>query len=130
MERIILFDGICNLCNHSVQFIVKRDPAGIFKFASFQSGAGEKLLKEHGFKGEINSFILIEQGKVYQKSSAALRVAGKLHGPWKLLVLFQIIPPFLRDLIYDLVAKNRYRWFGKKDSCMLPSPDLKKRFLQ
>lgn len=130
MERIILFDGICNLCNNSVQFILKRDQAGIFKFASFQSEAGEKLLKQHGFKGELNSFILIDHGKVFRKSSAALRVAGKLHGFWKLLVVFQIMPPFLRDLIYDFVAKNRYRWFGKKDSCMLPSPEWKKRFLQ
>jgi predicted DCC family thiol-disulfide oxidoreductase YuxK len=130
MERIILFDGICNLCNKSVQFILKRDPEGIFKFASMQSKAGEKLLKQYGFNGEIKSILLIDNDKVYRKSSAALRIAGKLHGFWKLLVVFQVIPPFLRDLIYDYIAKNRYRWFGKNESCMLPSPEWKKRFLQ
>lgn len=130
MVRIILFDGICNLCNKSVQFILKRDPEGNFQFASMQSEAGEKLLKHYGFNGEIKSIILIDHGKVFRKSSAALRIAGKLQGFWKLLVVFQIIPPFLRDLIYDYIAKNRYRWFGKKESCMLPSPEWKKRFLQ
>ena len=130
MDRIILFDGVCNLCNNSVQFIVKRDPTAKFNFAAIQSEIGEKLLRQHGFHQAVNSFILIENDRIYLKSSAALRVCGKLQGLWKLLVIFQIIPPFIRDIFYDAVAKNRYRWFGKKDSCMIPSPELKKRFLQ
>ncbi|MFJ7726253.1 thiol-disulfide oxidoreductase DCC family protein [Neobacillus sp. NPDC097160] len=130
MERIILYDGICNLCNSSVQFILKRDPAGKFKFASLQGETGQRLLKEHGIGLDLNSFILIENGKIYRKSSAALRVCKQLKGPWKMATVFFIIPCFLRDRLYDILANNRYKWFGKNESCMLPSPKWKNRFLE
>ncbi|MFK9093683.1 thiol-disulfide oxidoreductase DCC family protein [Bacillus salipaludis] len=130
MERIILYDGICNLCNSSVQFILKRDPAGKFKFASLQGETGQRLLKEHGIGLDLNSFLLIESGKIYRKSSAALRVCKQLKGPWKMVTVFFIIPCFLRDRLYDILANNRYKWFGKKESCMLPSPKWKNRFLE
>jgi predicted DCC family thiol-disulfide oxidoreductase YuxK len=129
MESIILFDGVCNLCNDSVQFILKRDPVGYFKFASLQGETGQKLLKRYGISTELNSFVLIEKDKIYLKSSAALRVCRHLTGPWKSLSFLRIIPPVIRDFLYDIVAKNRYRWFGKKESCMLPSPKWKNRFI-
>jgi predicted DCC family thiol-disulfide oxidoreductase YuxK len=129
MEPVILFDGVCNLCNHSVQFILKRDPEGYYKFASLQGETGQKLLKQYGFSSELNSFVLIENDKVYVKSGAALHVCRNLIGAWKLLTILRIIPPFIRDFFYDIVANNRYKWFGKKESCMLPSAEWKKRFL-
>ncbi|OLS38531.1 thiol-disulfide oxidoreductase DCC family protein [Bacillus sp. MRMR6] len=130
MERIILFDGVCNLCNSSVQFIINRDPNAYFKFASLQSEMGQKLLKECGYQTEMKSFVLIEDHKVYIKSTAALRVCLKLSGAWSIFSVFRVIPPVIRDKIYDLFAKNRYQWFGKKDSCMLPTPEMKQRFLE
>ena len=129
MEPVILFDGVCNLCNHSVQFILKRDPQGYFKFASLQGETGQKLLKKYGIRTEIDSFVLIENDKSYIKSSAALHVSQNLTQPWKSLVILRFIPPFIRDFLYDIVAKNRYKWFGKIESCMLPLPEWKKRFL-
>lgn len=129
MERIILFDGVCNLCDSSVQFIIKRDPEGKFKFASLQSGIGQELLKKHGLKSTINSFVLIENGKVYVKSGAAIRISKQLYGLWKMSTVFLVIPPFIRDSLYSVIAKNRYKWFGKKESCLLPSPEWKNRFL-
>jgi predicted DCC family thiol-disulfide oxidoreductase YuxK len=130
MERIILFDGICNFCNQSVQFILKRDPNGLFKFASLQGETAKLLLKKYDFNNEINSFVLIENERIFIKSDAALRVCRNLKGPWKLLSIFRIIPPFIRDFLYDVIAANRYKWFGKKESCMLPSQVWKKRFLE
>jgi predicted DCC family thiol-disulfide oxidoreductase YuxK len=129
VSRIILFDGVCNLCNNSVQFIIKRDSAGYFKFASLQSETGQTLLKKHHLNTDLNSFVLIENETAYVKSSAALRVCSKLSGVWRILSIFRILPPFIRDLGYDYVAKNRYKWFGKKESCMLPLPEWKQRFL-
>ena len=130
MERIILFDGVCNLCNSSVQVIIKKDPAGKFKFASLQGDAGQKLLKKHGISTDINSFVLIENEKIYMKSNAALCVGKQLNGAWKLAPVFFIIPRIIRDYLYDIIAKNRYKWFGKKESCMLPSPAWKNKFLE
>jgi predicted DCC family thiol-disulfide oxidoreductase YuxK len=129
VSRIILFDGVCNLCNNSVQFIIKRDSAGYFKFTSLQSETGQTLLKKHHLNTDLNSFVLIENETAYVKSSAALRVCSKLSGVWLILSIFRILPPFIRDLGYDYVAKNRYKWFGKKESCMLPLPEWKQRFL-
>ncbi|WP_026567275.1 thiol-disulfide oxidoreductase DCC family protein [Bacillus sp. UNC41MFS5] len=130
MDRIILFDGVCNLCNNSVQFIIKRDTNGIFKFASLQSKTGQSLLKKHGLNNDLNSFVLLENGKAYVKSSAALRVCSKLGSAWPLLSILRFLPPFSRDFLYDIVAKNRYKWFGKKETCMLPLPEWKERFLE
>jgi len=130
VERIILFDGVCNLCNSSVQFILKRDPVGKFKFASFQGETGQRLLKKHGISTDINSIVLIEHEKVFIKSNAAIRVGRQLTGAWKMASAFNIIPRFIRDFLYDIVANNRYKWFGKTESCILPSPKWKNRFLE
>lgn len=130
MEPVILFDGVCNLCNQSVQFIIKRDSAGVFKFASLQGETGQLLLKEHGFPADdLNSFVLVENGLIYTKSTAALRVCGQLPGLWKILAVLRIVPAFLRDGVYEFVARNRYKWFGKTESCMLPRREWKQRFL-
>lgn len=127
---IILFDGLCNLCNGAVQFVIKNDAEKKFLFTSLQSEAGQQLLKQYKLPAEnFNSFTLIQDGKVYVKSSGALKVAKQLTGPIKLLYVFIIVPAFIRDAVYNWIAKNRYKWFGKKESCMLPSPELKERFL-
>lgn len=125
--RIILFDGICNFCDASVQFIMKRDN-GAFKFASLQSDIGQELVTRHKLQG-IDSLVLIEEDKAYTKSTAALRIAKRLKGLWSVLYIGIIIPKLLRDPLYDLFAKNRYRLFGKKDACMLPTKEERARFL-
>ncbi len=130
MGALILFDGVCNLCNRSVQFIIKRDPEGYFRFCSLQSERGRQLLSEYGVSSETDSIVLIEKGKSYIKSGAALRICKHLSGGWKLLAFFLIIPAFIRDFIYDFVARNRYRWFGKREECMIPSAEIKSRFLE
>lgn len=129
MHPVILFDGVCNFCDASVQFILNRDPKGIFHFASLQSEAGQDLVKKYNVPPDIDSMILIEDDKVYYKSTAALRISRKLQGAWKLLYAFIIIPSPIRNIVYDIIAKNRYKWFGQKDSCMLPPPNIRKRFL-
>jgi predicted DCC family thiol-disulfide oxidoreductase YuxK len=128
--HIILFDGVCNLCNKSVQRVLKNDAKNLFHFAALQSDAGQRLLKENNFPTEnFGSFILLQQGKVYIKSTAALVVAKQLSGPIKLLYGFIIVPLFIRDFVYDIIAKNRYKWFGSRDECMVPTPALKAKFL-
>lgn len=127
---IILFDGHCNLCNGSVQFIIKRDSSGTFKFASLQSPIGQHHLLKLGLPVEqLYSIVLIKDGILFQKSNAALEIAKNLDGLWPVLYIFKIIPRFIRDWVYDIIAKNRYSWFGKKDVCMIPTPALKSRFL-
>lgn len=129
-QPIVLFDGVCNLCNGAVQFIIRHDKKNIFMFASLQSEVGRKILEQYNFSlDEFNSFILIENNKAYTRSTGALRVAKKLNGLWPLLYGFIIIPKFIRDSIYNWVAGNRYKWFGKKDACMIPTPELKTKFL-
>jgi len=130
MKPVILFDGVCNLCNASVAFVIRHDPSAYFKFASLQSEAAQKLLKKSDYPNDIpGSFILIEDEKIFKKSTAALRVAKRLRGMIKLIYLFIIVPAFIRDAVYDFIAKRRYKWFGKRDSCMIPSPEINKRFL-
>ena len=129
-QPVVLFDGVCNLCNTAVQFIIRHDKKREFMFASLQSATGQKLLAQYDLpQDELNSFILIENNKAYTRSTGALRVVKKLNGilPW--LYSFIIIPKIFRDSIYDLAARNRYQWFGKKDECMIPTPELKARFL-
>jgi predicted DCC family thiol-disulfide oxidoreductase YuxK len=129
-KQIILFDGVCNLCNTSVQFVIQRDTSGKFNYAALQSVAGQKLLKENNLPAnEFYSIILIKNGEVFQRSRAALEIARGLSGLWPLLYVFVIVPPFIRNGIYNWIAKNRYRWFGRKDECMIPTPELKSRFL-
>ena len=127
---VVLFDGVCNLCNGSVQFILKRDPRGRFRFASLQSEAGRSLMAEHGLDPDVlSSVVLVEDGRAWQESSAALRIARHLPGGWKLLRVFTVIPRPLRDAVYRWIARNRYRWFGKTETCWLPTPELRERFL-
>lgn len=130
MKRIVLFDGDCNFCDSSVQFIIKRDPAAHFLFTSLQSTKGVELTKQYAIPANVDSLVLIDNGKAYTKSSAALRIAKKLDGLWHLLFLFILVPRKIRDGVYDYVAKNRYKWFGKKEeACMLPPPEMRKRFI-
>ena len=130
MKRTVLFDGECNFCDASVQFIIKRDPYEYFQFSSLQSETGQQLTNDFGIPDNVDSLVLIENGKAYTKSGAALRIAKKLDGLWHLAFLFIFVPPPIRDSVYDFVARNRYKWFGKKEeACMLPTPAERKRFI-
>ncbi|THD67907.1 thiol-disulfide oxidoreductase DCC family protein [Robertkochia marina] len=131
-KKLILFDGVCNLCNGAVNFVIKRDHGDVFRYASLQSNLGKKMLEERNIDPKsIDSIILIEPEIAYFiKSDAAIEIARHLGWPWKALTLFNyILPVSIRDGIYDLIARNRYRWFGRKDQCMLPTPALKAKFL-
>jgi len=128
---IILFDGVCNLCNGAVQFIIRRDPKQHFKFASLQSPSAQALLQTHGIDpATLYSILVLHNGTLYERSDAALHIARHLPSPWPALTLFKILPKKLRDALYNWVATNRYKWFGQRQSCMIPTPDLKSRFLQ
>lgn len=129
-KKIILFDGVCNLCNGAVTFIIKRDKRDLFRYAALQSETGLQFIEKHGVDtSKTDSIILVENEKYYTKSSAALRVARHLSGGYPLLYGFMILPKFIRDRLYDIIANNRYTWFGKKESCMIPTPELKEKFL-
>ncbi len=135
-QLIILFDGVCNLCNSTVNFLIKRDSRRILRFAALQSETARKILKESSFSsegvpisGNFNSIILVEKGHLYLKSTAALKIIQCLGGVYSWAGIFLFIPQFIRDFIYDFIAKNRYRWFGKRDACMVPRSDIKSRFL-
>ena len=126
---IILFDGVCNLCNASVQFIVRHDPKAHFKFASLQSAQGKALLNKFNLSEDgLYSVMLIDDNRYFDRSRAALEIARKLNRLWPLTYLFIVVPPFLRDFIYDWVSKNRYRWFGVRNECMMPTAEMKQRF--
>lgn len=129
-KPIILFDGVCNLCDSAVQFIIRRDKKNTFLFASLQSEMGQRILAQYNFPvDELNSFILVENNKAYTRSTGALKVVKKLKGLWPLLYGFMIVPKFIRNWVYNWVGRNRYKWFGKKEECMIPTPELKARFL-
>ena len=130
-KKIVLFDGVCNLCDSSVQFIIKHDKKDIFRFASLQSEIGQQLMNERGIDSEeIDSIILIIPGQAYYtKSSAALEIAKDLSGGYSLLGNFLYLPEFIRNSVYDFIARNRYKWYGKKDNCMIPTPELKAKFI-
>ncbi|MBO3698667.1 thiol-disulfide oxidoreductase DCC family protein [Roseivirga sp. E12] len=129
-QDILLFDGVCNLCNSSVNFIIDHDPKNYFRFAALQSDFGQQKLAELGYNTEeFDSLVLLSKGQVYKKSSAALRIARKLSGLYPLLYIFMIIPPFIRHGVYDIIGKNRYKWWGKQDSCRIPTPELRSRFV-
>lgn len=127
-HAIVLFDGVCNFCNSSINFIIRHDEGGYFKFAALQSEVTQELLGKN-IKAMPESVILIEKHKKYERSSAALRIAKKLNGLWPLLYVFIIVPKPIRDWFYNLIAKNRYKWFGVMDACMIPSPEVRQRFL-
>jgi predicted DCC family thiol-disulfide oxidoreductase YuxK len=126
----ILFDGVCNLCNGFVQFVIARDPTAQFRFGALTSPAAARVLREAGVTGPLpDSVILIEEGRVYFRSDAPLRIARHLTFPWPLLYGFAIVPRFIRDPVYDFIAARRYRWFGRREVCMVPTPELQGRFL-
>lgn len=128
-RKIILFDGVCNLCNGFVQFVIERDENKVFQFASLQSDFGQKFLREHSLNAQnFDSFILLEGEKYVKESTAGLKVLSELKG-FRFARLFLYFPPFLRNGVYQLIAKNRYTIFGKADTCWLPTPELKERFL-
>jgi predicted DCC family thiol-disulfide oxidoreductase YuxK len=130
-KSIIFFDGVCNLCNNSVQFIIKRDKHKRFLYASLQSDAARDILLQFKIKNSyLDSIILVENGKLYQKSTAILKIAKELNGLWKLNYGFIIIPKSIRDYVYGIIAKNRYKWFGKRSVCMIPTGEMKLRFLE
>lgn len=127
---VILFDGVCKLCNGSVRFVIERDPAGIFRFVQAQSGLGTAVLRDLGLSTErYESFILIEAGRAWFKSEAGLRIVARLRQPWPLLVVGRLCPRLVRDWIYDRIAANRYAWFGRHDACLMPDPAIAARFL-
>ena len=131
MEKpIILFDGVCNFCSSSVQFVIKRDPKGVFNFCQLQSIKGKALLSQHGIvDDDLTSVILIQNNKTYKKSSAALQVARQLNMAWPILTVFLLVPPFIRDRVYDFIGNHRYKWFGKKQACWIPNKKISDRFL-
>ncbi|EON71398.1 thiol-disulfide oxidoreductase DCC family protein [Lysinibacillus sphaericus] len=129
MAGVILFDGVCNFCHSSVQFVIKRDQAAYFQFASIQSEVGQEILATYKVPGNIDSVILVEHGKAYFESTAALKISRRLDGLWPSCYAFIVIPPFIRNVVYRKFAKNRYRLFGKKEACLLPTPTQRKRFL-
>jgi predicted DCC family thiol-disulfide oxidoreductase YuxK len=127
---VVLFDGVCNLCNASVTFIVDRDRRGYFAFAPLQSEVGRRLLASHGQPDPaLDSVVLLEGGRLYTRSRAALRIARRLDGAWPLLFALSILPVSLADAAYAFVARNRYRWFGRTEACRVPTPALRARFL-
>ncbi|RDC61631.1 thiol-disulfide oxidoreductase DCC family protein [Adhaeribacter pallidiroseus] len=129
-QAVILFDGVCNLCNGFVQFVIKHDRQGYFKFTALQSDAGQEILQQVNFSNNaLDTVVLVENGKMFVRSTAALKILARLDGFWPLAYAAIILPAFLRDFIYVGVARNRYRWFGKQESCMVPTPELKSRFL-
>ena len=129
-NEIILFDGVCNFCNATINFVIDHDPEKHFKFASLQSDIGQKILtKFNKNTKDFDSVILLKDNQLYQKSAAALEITKHLSGFWKYLSVFRILPAFFLNFFYDIIAKNRYKIFGKADSCRMPTPDLKERFL-
>lgn len=129
-HSIVLFDGVCHLCNGSVNFLLKRDKKECFLFATLQSDSGQALLKQHQLStNDLDTVILIQQGQFYTKSTAILRVLKELGRGWQIFYVFILLPRFIRDAIYNLVAHSRYRLFGKNEQCRMPSPDIERRFL-
>ncbi|HVI43334.1 MAG TPA: thiol-disulfide oxidoreductase DCC family protein [Chitinophaga sp.] len=129
-EGIILFDGVCNFCNASINFVIRHDRKGYFHFAPLQSAVAAQLGQQYHFSpSALSSVVLVENGKAYTKSGAALHIAKRLPLPWKLAFIFIVVPPFIRDRVYGWIARNRYRWFGKQEACMVPTADVRSRFL-
>lgn len=127
---VILFDGVCNLCNGAVQYVIKHDVNNRFLFASLQSQFGQQVLAAYQLNNtNFNSFILLQDGIIYQRSTAALIVAKQLKGAIRFLHWCIIVPTLIRDGVYNFIAKNRYKWFGKQEACWLPTPELKSKFL-
>ena len=129
-HAIVLFDGVCNFCDASVNFVIQCDKRGYFRFAPLQEPKGAEIARRYGIDPErLDTFVLVENGRAYRKSGGALRVAGRLGVLYRLAFALIIIPPFIRDFFYDWFARRRYRWFGKKHACMVPAPEVRERFL-
>ena len=126
---VILFDGVCSLCNQFVLFVIDRDQHAHFAFASLQSEPGRRILQAHAIPDEVSTVVLVEDGRASTRSTAALRIARRLGLPWSLCRVLMVIPKPARDLVYDWVARHRYAWFGRLDACRLPTPELRARFL-
>ena len=130
INHVIFFDGICNPCNSSINFVIDRDPKEYFKFASLQSPIAKEILSAYEVNSiDLESIIFYSNHKVYHRSRAALEIVKRMKGAWPILYIFIIIPKFIRDFFYNLVARNRYKWFGKQDTCRIPTPDIKSRFI-
>jgi len=129
MRSIVLFDGVCNFCSDSVNFIIQHDTENKFMFAPLQSEKGIELRAKYGIEDNIDSIVLIEDDQAFTRSTGALRIAKRLGGIWAAAYVLIIVPRPIRDYFYELFAKYRYRWFGKKDECMLPTPEIRARFL-
>ncbi|MBX3283397.1 MAG: thiol-disulfide oxidoreductase DCC family protein [Acidobacteria bacterium] len=128
-QPIVLFDGVCNFCDAAVNFVIARDDAGVFRFAPLQSDAGRDLVVKYAIPKNVDSVILIDNDRAFLHSDAALQIAKRLGGGWRLLGIFTLVPRFIRDRAYKLFAKYRYKFFGKKDACMMPTPEIRSRFL-
>ena len=130
-KGIILFDGVCNFCNSSVNFIIDRDRSDYFRFASLQSETGKEILGRFGLgTGSVTTIMLVEDGNYFIKSSAVFRISGRLRFPWNLFKILLIVPSFIRNPFYDIIARNRYKWFGKRDACRIPTEAEKNKFIQ
>lgn len=127
---IVLFDGVCNLCNGVVKFAIKRDKKEILHFASLQSDIAKSLMRQYDLdENQLKTFVFIEKDKAYTRSTAGLKLIRSFRGLWPLLYVFIIVPKFIRDAVYNFISNNRYRWFGKEESCMIPGPEIRARFL-
>jgi predicted DCC family thiol-disulfide oxidoreductase YuxK len=128
---IVLFDGVCRFCNGGVNWLIDHDPDGRLRFAALQSATGQRLLAKFGLRtDDFDTMVLVEGERCWTRSTAVLRIAGHLGLPWKLAAAFQLLPTFLRDPLYEVIASNRYRWFGTLDACRMPTPQLRARFLE
>ena len=128
---LILFDGVCNLCHGFVQFVIARDPGGRFQFGALQSAAARRILDLHHAPDPLpDTIVVVEEGRIYTRSTAALRVARSLTFPWPLAAVLLAVPRPLRDAVYEFVARHRYQWFGRRDQCMVPPPEIRSRFLE
>lgn len=131
MNHLIIFDGVCHLCTFSVHFILQFETSPVLSFTPLQSKTGTQLLETYGFDPhDAKTFVLVQNGQVYTRSEAALRVAKYLRWPWRGILVFRILPKPWRDAMYDYIARNRYRWFGKQEVCMLPKPEWRARFIE
>lgn len=129
-KGVVLFDGVCNFCNSSVNFIIRHDKKDYFRFTPLQSEIGMKISEKYNLdSGNLKSVILVDKGKIYTKTTAALRIAKQLSGAWPVLYVFIIVPPPIRDVVYNIIAKYRYKWWGEREACMIPTQEIRKKFL-
>ena len=129
-DNLILFDGLCNLCSRTVQFIIRNDRLAIYKFASIQSEIGQNIYRHHGLNpDDAQTFLLLSKGKVFLRSDAAIEMVRQFGGIWRLASLFKVLPRWFRDWLYSILARNRYRWFGRREHCIVPTDEIKGRFL-